>query len=53
MATIPENSLEMSEEFLEGENKKLFMQFMRKMLAWAPEERHGARELLVDDWLSC
>ncbi|KLJ05563.1 hypothetical protein EMPG_10960 [Blastomyces silverae] len=53
MATIPENSLEMSEEYLEGENKKRFLQFMRKMLTWAPEERYRARELSVHEWLCC
>ncbi|KAF3492325.1 protein kinase domain-containing protein [Arthroderma uncinatum] len=52
MVIIPKNSLEESEEYLEGENKKLFLRFMRKMLTWAPEERHSARELLLDDWLS-
>lgn len=49
---IPDNSLEDSEEYLEGMNKKLFMQFMRKMLRWVPEERLGARELLGDQWLN-
>jgi serine/threonine protein kinase len=43
--------LEDSEEYLEGENKKMFMQFVRKMLRWDPEERHSARELLTDPWL--
>jgi serine/threonine protein kinase len=43
--------LEDSEEYLEGENKKMFMQFVRKMLRWDPEERQSARELLTDPWL--
>jgi hypothetical protein len=45
--------LEDSEEYLEGENKKMFMQFVRKMLRWGdPEERLSVRdELLTDPWL--
>ncbi|GAB1194053.1 hypothetical protein APSETT444_003292 [Aspergillus pseudonomiae] len=49
---VPPYSLEDSEEYLEGENKKMFMQFIRKMLRWDPEERHSARELLSDPWLN-
>ena len=33
---IPDISLENSEEQLHGENKILFLDFMRKMLQWAP-----------------
>jgi serine/threonine-protein kinase SRPK3 len=44
--------LEASEENLEGKNKVLFLQFMRKMLQWAPEERKTAEELLEDPWLT-
>ncbi|RAL05403.1 putative protein kinase [Aspergillus ibericus CBS 121593] len=49
---IPENSLEDSEEYLEGENKEMFLVFVRKMLCWNPEERQSARELLTDPWLT-
>ncbi|KAJ9367656.1 hypothetical protein DTO282E5_7653 [Paecilomyces variotii] len=49
---VPHYSLEESEEYLEGENKKMFMQFIRKMLRWDPEERQSARELLSDPWLT-
>lgn len=45
-------SLEKSEENLEGRNKELFLQFMRSMLRWIPEERKSARELLDDPWLN-
>jgi hypothetical protein len=48
---IPAMSLEDSEENLEGKNKALFLQFMRKMLQWEPEKRKSARELLEDPWL--
>ena len=51
-AEIPTTSLEDSEENLEGENKALFLQFMRKMLQWKPEDRHSARDLLEDPWLN-
>ena len=47
-----ELSLENSEENLEGRKKKLFLQFMRKMVCWVPEERKTARELLEDPWLN-
>ncbi|KAE8145038.1 kinase-like domain-containing protein [Aspergillus avenaceus] len=49
---VPHCSLEESEEYLEGENKTLFMRFIRKMLRWDPEERQSARELLSDPWLT-
>ncbi|PYH92182.1 kinase-like protein [Aspergillus ellipticus CBS 707.79] len=49
---VPHNSLEDSEEYLEGEDKKMLMQFVRKMLQWDPEKRQSARELLTDPWLT-
>ena len=36
---------------MEGENKALFLTFVRKMLKWKPAERSEARELLADTWL--
>lgn len=51
-ASIPDLSLEDSEEYLEGENKMLFLEFMRKMLRWDPDERQTARELLMDPSLN-
>ncbi|PYI35738.1 kinase-like protein [Aspergillus indologenus CBS 114.80] len=48
---IPSISLETLEENLEGEPRLLFLQFLRKMLQWKPEERMSARELLDDPWL--
>jgi serine/threonine-protein kinase SRPK3 len=50
-AKIPAMSLEESEENLSGENKALFLQFMRKMLQWKPENRYSCKELLQDPWL--
>jgi hypothetical protein len=48
---IPTLSLENLEGNLQGEHKKLFLEFMRKMLQWRPEERESARNLLSDPWL--
>ena len=36
---------------LEGEDKRLFLDFIKKMLQWLPEERKTAKELLEDPWL--
>jgi hypothetical protein len=41
-------SLERPEEFLEGKNKEMFLDFMRGMLQWQPEDRKTAKELLED-----
>lgn len=49
---IPSNSLEQFEENLEGKEKALFLQFMRKMLQWVLEERMSAFDLLDDPWLN-
>jgi serine/threonine-protein kinase SRPK3 len=48
---IPSGSLEVSEIQLEGENKALFLDFMRKMLQWVPEKRQTAKQLLKHPWL--
>jgi hypothetical protein len=45
-------SLGDSEENFEGEEKMKFLEFMRKMLRWIPEERKSAKELLQDPWLN-
>ena len=50
--SVPELSLEDSEEYLEGENKHLFLQFMRKMSQWDPDDRQSASDLLKDPWLN-
>lgn len=44
-------SLEELEALLSGDEKRLFLDFMRKMLQWAPEQRSTAIELWYDDWL--
>ncbi|KAJ5782070.1 hypothetical protein N7457_003844 [Penicillium paradoxum] len=45
-------SLESSESFLGGNNKEMFLAFMRGMLQWRPEDRKTARQLLEDPWLN-
>ncbi|TFK89729.1 kinase-like protein [Polyporus arcularius HHB13444] len=52
-ADLPDDSLELSEKVSEGENKAQFLNFVRKMvaLAWKPEDRFNADELLKDAWL--
>ncbi|RDL42541.1 CMGC protein kinase [Venustampulla echinocandica] len=50
-AAIPLVSLETLETRLSGQEKALFIQFMRSMLKWLPGERKTARQLLEDPWL--
>lgn len=50
---IPQgNSLDTAERVLAGRNKAMFLEFVRGMLAWRPEDRKTARELLEDPWLN-
>ncbi|KZF20989.1 kinase domain-containing protein [Xylona heveae TC161] len=48
---IPEQSLETREGQLSGEDKKLFLAFLRRILRWIPNERPTAEELAYDDFL--
>ncbi|KAF5020125.1 hypothetical protein F66182_7857 [Fusarium sp. NRRL 66182] len=36
---------------LEGRERELFINFAKRMLAWVPEERATAKELIKDPWL--
>ena len=36
---------------LEGDDKHLFLDFIKNMLQWLPEDRKTAKELLEDPWL--
>ena len=50
---IPEGtSLETSEENLKADNQRRFLEFMRGMLQWRPEDRKTAKQLLEDPWLA-
>ncbi|EGE01731.1 CMGC/CLK protein kinase [Trichophyton equinum CBS 127.97] len=48
---IPEQSLEMRELRFSGEDRELFLGFLRRVLRWLPEERPTAEELAYDDFL--
>ncbi|OTA94876.1 hypothetical protein M434DRAFT_394248 [Hypoxylon sp. CO27-5] len=44
-------SLEKSVHYLEGKEKQAFVEFVRGMLQWRPEDRKTAKQLLDDPWL--
>ncbi|KAK0111542.1 hypothetical protein ONS95_001895 [Cadophora gregata] len=44
-------SLDGSVLSLGGEDKRLFLDFMKEMLQWLPEDRKTAKELLAHPWL--
>jgi serine/threonine-protein kinase SRPK3 len=48
---IEQTSLEDEEENLEGGEKKVFVQFLKKMVQWRSEDRLSAKELMEDPWL--
>ncbi|RPD55439.1 putative CDK4/6 [Lentinus tigrinus ALCF2SS1-7] len=48
---LPDDSLELSEDRLDGEKKAQFLRFVRKMVRWRPEDRATAQELMHDPWL--
>jgi serine/threonine-protein kinase SRPK3 len=49
---IPEmESLESSEENLTGDEQKKFLEFLRCMLQWRPEDRMTAKQLLDHPWV--
>lgn len=48
---IPDQSFEIREQWLHGEDRALFVQFLRRMLCWMPEERPVAEELAFDEFL--
>ena len=48
---IPEQSLETRELQLSSEDKELFLNFLRKIFRWLPEERPTAEELANDEFL--
>lgn len=36
---------------MEGKDKRMFIEFVKRMIKWDPGERSTARELLQDAWL--
>ncbi|EME82206.1 uncharacterized protein MYCFIDRAFT_188967 [Pseudocercospora fijiensis CIRAD86] len=51
-ASIPDRTLDTLEGRLDGKENIIFLDFIRKMLQWVPEERHTAKQLLEDPWLT-
>lgn len=50
---IPQGmSLEKSETRLRGKNKEVFLEMMRGMLQWRPEDRKTAKQMLDDPWIN-
>lgn len=48
---VPEGrSLEGAEDYLTGESKTKFLNFVRGMLQWRPDDRKTAKQLLEDPW---
>lgn len=48
---IPAMSFETSLSQIHGEEKKMFINFVKRMLTWDPRHRSTAKELLDDPWL--
>ncbi|KNG89695.1 protein kinase [Aspergillus nomiae NRRL 13137] len=48
---IPEQSFEMREREFSDIYRKLFLNFLRRVFRWVPEERPSAEELAYDDFL--
>lgn len=44
-------SFEETVSTLTGQEKAMFLKFVRRMVKWEPEDRSSARELLNDPWL--
>ena len=49
--SVTPTTLEDIETRLIGQEKASFINFLRTMLQWLPEERKTAKELLQDPWL--
>lgn len=45
-------SLESCEVFLEGESREGFLNLVRGMLLWRPEDRKTAKQLAQDPWIN-
>ncbi|KAL9019501.1 MAG: hypothetical protein Q9185_003201 [Variospora sp. 1 TL-2023] len=44
-------TLESSVSKIDGQDKRMFLAFVSRMLTWKPEDRSTAKELLSDPWL--
>lgn len=48
---IPPITFEDSITQISGEEKKMFISFVKRMLTWEPKHRSTAKDLLDDPWL--
>lgn len=49
---VPGNfSFESTLSKFNGEEQRMFIHFVKRMIKWNPEERSTAKELLQDPWL--
>ena len=48
---VPQTCLEDAAKVFEGAEKSDFLEFLRMMLKWVPEERASARRLLASPWM--
>ena len=44
-------TLESSVSTIDGQDKRMFLAFVSRMLTWQPQDRSTAKELLSDPWL--
>jgi len=44
--------MESLQRALQGEDADAFLDFMRKLLRWIPEERPSTEDLLSDPWVN-
>lgn len=51
MIPLTKWTLEEKEKRLKGNDQYIFLNFMRRILCWLPEERPAAADLVYDDFL--
>ncbi|KAJ5365154.1 hypothetical protein N7517_008040, partial [Penicillium concentricum] len=51
--TIPPSNFNFEDSLnhIQNEDKRMFIEFVQRMIKWNPEERNTAKELLQDPWL--
>lgn len=49
--SIPDQSIFTKERRLNSKDKDHFVDFMRKMLQWKPEDRHDLNDVFLSEWL--
>jgi serine/threonine protein kinase len=51
-ATCKDRTFDEAIANVEGEEKEMFIHFVKRMIKWNPEDRSTAKELLSDPWLN-